>query len=182
MAFPLNSFGTGLSIDDLPADFRACLADPTGPGCDQTVGSRLSGYGYCSRDPYAQQQFCACVNNVIPCPHVAASACANNPFAYKPSAMRPGGAAFETCKTQPICVNVASVGGQGALVRGLVQQCGPVETIVATGLSMSPAMLGLLFVLFLLVVQIVLKLTTKGAGGVVGGSVAAAWRPQADTY
>jgi hypothetical protein len=156
---PVNLFTGMTPIADLPADFRQCILDPTGVGCDEIVGSRTAGYGYCSSTSYATQPYCACVNNLIPCPMVAASACANNTVAYRPRTMRPGGPAFETCKTQPICVNAAQVGGQQNIVSGLVQQCGTIQNVQSLVQGASPGMWALLLILVILVVQVVSQLT-----------------------
>lgn len=171
MAAPVNLFTGMTPIADLPADLRQCIQNPDGPGCDEIIGSRASGYGYCSGSAFMQQPYCACVNNLIPCPMVAASACANNAVAYRPRNMRVGGSAYETCKTQPICVNAAQVGGQQNIVSGLVQQCGTIQNVESLVQGASPAMWALFLIMIILIVQIVSQFGSSSPVEQQGGSL-----------
>lgn len=163
----INQFGGATPLEQLPAPFRACLQNPDGLGCDNIVGSRLSGIGYCA-GAFATQPYCGCVNNIIPCPQIAAQACANSPLAYRPTAMRPGGTVYDTCKSQPICVNIASVGGAQNLVSGFSQQCGGVVQNMVADSGYSPGMWALLMLFVVLVMLIGIQ--QYGAGGAPPGA------------
>lgn len=159
-----TQFGPDPPLSDLPQAFQACVEDPaSSPNCDATVGSAAAGQGYCSQPAYAQTTYCACVNNAIPCPMVAAAACANSAFAYAPTTMQaPGGQAYLRCKGQPICVNIVEVGGSQNIVTGITQQCGLI-TDVQNLISTSPLLAALTFILIVMI-AVLLSLRTTPAG------------------
>jgi hypothetical protein len=133
-ATSFTQFGPDDPLSSLDAQFRGCLGpDLTAAErqrCDAVVGSLASGNGYCANDRYSRMSYCACVNNAIPCPMVAASACANSAFAYRPSAMSPpDGEAYLGCKDATICVNLVEVGGSQNVVSGITQQCGVIQNV-----------------------------------------------------
>jgi hypothetical protein len=169
-----TQFGPDPPIATLPQAFRRCLSpNAASAGCDGSIGSLQSGSGYCAvttpdprypgTAPYAQSTYCACVNNAIPCPMVAAAACANSAFAYAPTKMTPpDGAAYAACKGQPICVNLIEVGGNQNVVSGITQQCGVIQNIQNI-ISTNPALAVLAFLLFVTLV-VLLSMKTGGPG------------------
>jgi hypothetical protein len=108
--------------NELPADFAACLGK-TSAECDEKVGSMARGYGYCASNAYNRSGYCACVNNALPCPAVAAAACANAPLAYKTMNMVPGSVGYTTCQNQKVCVNEVVLGGVGNTITDAHQSC-----------------------------------------------------------
>jgi hypothetical protein len=170
LAFPkadpattFTRFGPDPLLSSLPKAFQACLQGSPGPSCDALVGSLAQGSGFCAEPEYAQTTFCACVNNAIPCPTVAAAACANSAFAYAPTDMRPpSGRTFLRCKSQPICVDLVEVGGGQNVVSGVTQQCGAI-TNVRRVLSASPALAALAFFAFLTLVALAVGAFTPTA-------------------
>jgi hypothetical protein len=145
-------FGPDVPIGVLPQPFRDCLpGNPASADCDAIVGSTQIGTGYCSVDPYRRMSYCACVNNKIPCPMIAAVACANSAYAYLPTGMTPpDGAKYVSCKSSPICVNLVDVGGSQNVVPGVVQQCGTV-TNVTRSITANPALVALALVLIFVI-------------------------------
>jgi hypothetical protein len=171
----ITQFGPDAPITSLPSDFQACLSGTAPPSvsCDALVGSMQSGQGYCAAPPYRTMTYCACVNNAIPCPMIAASACANSALAYAPTSMLPpsavnpgGGREYQACKGQAICVNLVEVGGNQNVVSGITQQCGVFQNIQNV-LKLSPQLAGMIIVLFIILV-IVASIRTEPDGGAAG--------------
>lgn len=159
-----TQFGPDTPISELPANLRACLP-PNAPSgkCDATIGSLESGQGYCSQSPYDKMTYCSCVNNAIPCPMVAAAACANSAFAYSTTEMQaPDGQAYAACKGQPICVNIVEVGGSQNVVTGITQQCGVIQN-VQNIISASPTLAAVAFILvIMLIVMMAMRVEDDG--------------------
>lgn len=139
-------FGPDPAFSTLPAAFQACINAPSA-SCDSAVGSADAHSGFCS-GPYAQSTYCACVNNVIPCPMKAAAACANAEFAYLPTAMMPGGRENAECASAQICVNSIEVGGSQNVVWDATQECGNTQ-VLNHFLTSNPTYSVLVFVLLL---------------------------------
>lgn len=150
-------FGGDVAVGDLPSDFGACLP-PYGSAsasCDVIVGSTMHGSGYCSTPPYSTMSYCACVNNAIGCPMLAATACANNEFAYRPTDMlAPSGQAYLACKDTTICNDIIDVYGSENVVTGITQDCGKV-TDIRQLIGSNPAIAILIF-LFVVVLAFLL--------------------------
>jgi hypothetical protein len=163
MSKTFAQFGPDPPLSTLPSDFLACLTTPASLDCDNIVGKAGSGNGYCAQGAYQQTTYCACVNNVIPCPMVAAAACANSAFAYTPTKMTPpNGEAYLACKGQPICINLVAVGGNQNVVSGITQECGTIEKITDT-IAASPSLAAIAFVLLVMLV-ILLSVRPEDAG------------------
>ncbi len=157
-----TQFGPDPPLSQLPQAFQTCLP-PNAPSanCDNVVGSLATGQGYCSQPQYDQTTYCACVNNAIPCPMVAAAACANSAFAYVPTAMQaPNGQAYQRCKGQPICVNIVEIGGSQNIVSGITQQCG-IITNIQNIVSANPTLAILAFLLFITLI-VLMSIRTGG--------------------
>ena len=152
-------FGPDVPRRALPPAFAACLPpdnDPS-PACDAIVGDTAHG-GYCSEAPYRTMGYCACVNNAIGCPMIAAAACANSAFAYRPTAMQaPAGQDYQSCKGVTICNNIANVYGSQNIVSGITQECG-VITNLTNIVKTNPVFAALTF---LLVVALAVLLATR---------------------
>jgi hypothetical protein len=169
-----TQFGPDPPFASLPEAFQKCLPpNAQTVTTDGVIGSLASGQGYCSQTtpdprypgsaPYAQSTYCACVNNAIPCPMVAAAACANSAFAYLPTRMTPpSGSAYAVCKDRPICINIVEVGGNQNIVSGITQQCGVIQNIQNV-IQTSPTLAALAFLLFITLV-VLLSMRT-GTGG-----------------
>ena len=125
------------------------------------VGSLASGQGYCSQAPWANMTYCACVNNAIPCPMMASSACANSAFAFKPTNMLPpNGVSYGECKNASICVNVVEVGGSQNVVSNITQECGVIQN-VQNLVNTSPMLAAITFILIIVLI-ILLAMKTEG--------------------
>ena len=160
-------FGPDPPLDSLvgaDAPFKVCLGDNLSPEtrryCDEIVG-RWGGTGYCADSKFAQTTYCACVNNLIPCPMFAAAACANAAFSYRTSRMQEGGVAYKECKGQPICVNIVEIGGSQNVVSGITQQCGVIQNIQNV-YNTNPKLAVLTFILFIALV-ILMSMKADGA-------------------
>ncbi len=156
-------FGPDPPIDSLPAAFQACLP-PNAPSssCDAIIGSLQEGTGFCSDSHYAQTTFCSCVNNAIPCPMLAAAACANSAFSYVTSRQTPpDGEAYVTCKGQPICVNIVEVGGNQNVVSGITQECGTITNIENT-VSANPTLAAITFIICIILIILATARTDSG--------------------
>ena len=175
MSAPIARFGPDAPLAQLPDAMRACLPPaPPSRGCDEIMGSAFGGLGYCSVEPYRSMSFCACANSSVPCPMIAAAACANSGFAYLPSPMQPpDGAKYAACRGQPICVNLVQIGGAQNVASGITQQCGTIQN-VRNVVSANPALAGLAFVLVLALLLLLLTPTDpepgEGAPGPPGPS------------
>lgn len=172
----LTSFGPDTPLDALPLSFRRCLppnvlTPAQQSACDAIVGSITAGTGYCSVAPFTGMTYCGCVNNSIPCPMIAATACANSASAFQPTAMRaPDGQAYLACKGRPVCVNLVEVGGSQNVVKGVTQQCGDIQNF-RTFILANPALL-------ILVILLVIMLAVLSG---LGSSVSAAKTPPPKT-
>jgi hypothetical protein len=156
-----NQFGPDPPFDTLYDTFRMCLQPgKSSSDCDKIVGSLEAGSGFCGPNSgYAKTSYCACVNNLIPCPTQTAAACANSAFAYRPTSMLPGGVAYEECKDRSLCVNLNEVGGKDNIVSGVTLSCGPVQKFGNT-IQASPILAIIAFIL--LIALIVLFYTDTG--------------------
>jgi len=155
-------FGPDAPLSSLPKDFAACLPPNNAPSaaCDGIVGDSSHG-GYCSEAPYNTMSYCACVNNAIGCPMIAAAACANSAFAYRQTAMQaPNGQAYQDCKNVTICNNIIDVYGSQNIVSGVTQECG-VITNIQNIISTNPTLAVLAFLLFIMLV-VLLSMRTDG--------------------
>ena len=163
-------FGPDAPLSNLPVEFRACLPPNTlspaqQASCDTAVGSMASGIGYCSEAPYNTMTYCACVNNAIPCPMIAAAACVNSAFSYRPSDMlAPNGQSYLDCKGTPICVNIVEVGGSQNVVSGITQECGVIQNITNV-ISTNPPLAVLAIILFIMLVILLSMRSEDGGGG-----------------
>lgn len=149
-------FGPDPPFSSLPADFQACVGATPGAGCDALVGSAAEGSGYCARPEYAQTTYCACANSAFPCPHVSLAACANSEYAYRPAAMRPGGAAAADCAGRQICASYMPVFGSDNTVKDNTQQCGTFKR-VTLALGASPGFAAALLLLALVFAAVVAR-------------------------
>jgi hypothetical protein len=167
MAAPsgFTRFGPDPHLDDLEPAFKACLNDTLSAAsrrnCDELVG-QWGGSGFCSQPKYAQTTYCACVNNLIPCPMVAAAACANAAFSYRTSRMQEGGIEYKECKGQPICVNLVEIGGSQNVVGGITQQCGTIQNI--KNLYTANPKLAVIFFILLVALIITMSMKTDDLG------------------
>ena len=144
--------------------FAGCLPpNPPSVACDNLMGSAQHGSGICADSSYAKTTYCACINNAIPCPMVAAAACANSAFAYLPTnQLPPNGTEFLACKDRQICVNLVEVGGSQNVVSGITQQCGPITNIY-NSIKANPTLAILAFLLFILLV-VLMSMRTGDTG------------------
>ena len=166
-----TSFGPDPPIATLPDRFRTCLP-PNQPSseCDLIVGNTAMGEqgtdpaslnGFCADPQYRETTYCACVNNAIPCPMIAAAACANSAFSYLPTGMiPPSGEHYLTCKNEPICINILEVGGSQNVVSGITQQCG-IITNITNVVKANPS---LAIIIFVLLIALIVVTTIKTDG------------------
>ena len=130
--------------------------------CDEVIGSKALGYGYCSEtdtsggSPSFKSQFCACVNSTVACPHLMNDYCANEPYAYKTAAMK-----SSHCEKNAICSNVMNVRGSQNIENGIVQNC--TSDIKNDNIVLPIPYLSISIFLFILavVIYVLVKLTVR---------------------
>jgi hypothetical protein len=110
------SFGdTHVPAAVLPLAFQACVNSSargeSSAECDSTVGSKVTGLGYCSQKAYKNTIYCGCVNSGVSSPECVFAPCADTPHAYKTTAMQT--TLKDPTRPCPSSVNCASVRAMG---------------------------------------------------------------------
>ena len=129
--------------------------------CDNLIGSKAMGSGFCSKSPWDRMTYCACVNSAFPCPHITTTTCSNSNHAYMPTQLAENGSEYKTCMNHKICVNISNIEGNGDVISDLVQDCGPVTNV--TNVLASTPIIGvlLIFIVLLLVSILVSSIHTR---------------------
>lgn len=148
-------FSNDVPLSTLPSDFSKCLENPS-VACDAIVGSTTLGSGYCNDSQYEQTTYCACVNNSLPCPSITSTICSNFEYAYTPTTMMPpSGLDYIKCKSQPLCINLAEIGGSQNVVTSINQQCGVITN--ATNFIVLHPYFMVFLVILLIVISIIIN-------------------------
>ena len=122
----LNFGDTDMPVASLPPDFQACVKSSasgrSSTACDAVVGSKVTGFGYCSQKAYENMTYCGCVNAGVSTPECVFAPCADTPNAYKTTAMQTvlGGPA-RPCPSLVNCASVRAMGGSGNVASSVRQ-------------------------------------------------------------
>jgi hypothetical protein len=147
----------------LPAAMNDCMTNNSA-ACDKIMGSTTIGAGYCSTDPFKQQTYCACVNNINPCPQKSNAFCsgadAYHPWIWnQPNGKDPSPNTI--CNNTPTCINNVNTTGSNNVITGITQQCGGVINNITNLIKTNPMLVGIVFVLFIALVIVLLSDTTQ---------------------
>ena len=162
-AIKWSTFSTNDSRQSLPPDMNQCM-NQNSKDCDDIIGSTTAGKGYCSNGQrYAQQTYCACVNNINACPQKSNAFCsgadAYHPWIWgQPNGKDPS--PNTVCNNSPTCINNVNTTGNNNVITGITQQCGGVINNITNLIKTNPMLVGIVFVLFIALIIVLLSDTT----------------------
>lgn len=147
--------------DEAPDFYNCVITSATNNGgtlaCDATVGSVISGTGYCAQDKYKAMTYCACVNPPIANALCSFAPCANSTYSYKPTTQVTT-VNDQKCPSSISCFQINEIGGSHNVVSDISQQqnCGGVIQTFVTDLMAHPLIAVVVFILLLSLVLLII--------------------------